>query len=123
VLAGSRPGGRASFFCSAKRKNPKKRRPYSAAFGFPQENGLKWEVNETRFAQTTFTSLSTCIHSLAALCQGLNVNINININGKTKNQNPRQNFLRRMAVALLGFGVAFKKFRLRRCHESSVSVG
>ena len=55
-LAGSRPGGRGTFFCVAKRKYPKKRRPYKAPCGCPQEREPLREAKRTRYAQTCFTS-------------------------------------------------------------------
>ena len=53
--AGGSPAA-THFSCFAKKSKQKKATAKPLPFGFPFVHDKKWEANETRYAQTTFTS-------------------------------------------------------------------
>ena len=58
MLAGSRPGGRGTFFCVAKSKYPKKRRPYKAPCGVEQGIRITCDPPAQRFALASANSFA-----------------------------------------------------------------
>jgi hypothetical protein len=65
-VAGGSPAA-SYLFCFAKKGNPKKATAQPLPFGFPSVQIKKWEANETRYAQTAFTSFSIfCFAQTAA---------------------------------------------------------
>ncbi|RBA24920.1 hypothetical protein [Herminiimonas fonticola] len=67
-VAGGSPAA-SYLFCFAKKGNPKKATAQPLPFGFPFVQIKKWEANETRFAQTTFTSFSIFCSAQTAASQ------------------------------------------------------
>ena len=71
LRAGSVAGGSPAatyFSCFAKKSKQKKATAQPLPFGFPFVQSKKWEANETRYAQTTFTSFSIfCFAQTAAV--------------------------------------------------------
>ncbi|CAL61064.2 hypothetical protein; putative exported protein [Herminiimonas arsenicoxydans] len=61
MVGNQMPGGSPAathFSCFAKKSKQKKATAQPLPFGFPFVQIKKWEVNETRYARTTFTSFS-----------------------------------------------------------------
>ena len=68
-------GPAATFFlCFAKERRQRKATAQPLPFGFPIVQIKKWEANETRYAQTAFTSFSIFCPEQSAASQRLKFN-------------------------------------------------